>query len=90
MSNPRKQRKEQIETERLAVANRWYWRWLPNRSWQAIMFVGLGSAAMIMFVSWVRGLPSDLNMRAAVVAVLWLAFAVLVYARDRALARLPR
>ncbi|WP_322463541.1 hypothetical protein [Pseudomonas sp. RP23018S] len=90
MSNPRKQRKEQIETERLAVANRWYWRWLPSRSWQAIMFVGLGSASMMLFVSWVRGLPSDLNMRAAVVAVLWLAFAVLVYARDRALARLSR
>lgn len=90
MSNPRKQRKEQIEAQRLAVANRWYWRWLPNRSWQAIMFVGLGSAAMILFVSWARGLPSDLNMRAAVVAVLWLAFTVLVYARDRALAQLPR
>lgn len=61
-----------------------------HRSWQAIMFVGLGSAAMMLFVSWARGLPSDLNMRAAVVAVLWLAFTVLVYARDRALARLPR
>jgi hypothetical protein len=91
MSNPRKQRKEQIdESERLAVANRWYWRWLPNRSWQAIMFVGLGSAAMILFVSWARGLPSDLNMRAAVVAALWLAFTALVWARDRALAQLSR
>lgn len=90
MSNKRKQRKGQIEAERLAIANRWYWRWLPNRSWQAIMFVGLGTAAMILFVSWGQGLPSDLNIRAAVVAVLWLLFTALVYVRDRALAQLSR
>lgn len=90
MSNPCKQRKDQIESKRLAVANRWYWVWLPNRSWQAIMFVGLGTAAMILFVSWMRGLPFDLNIRAAVVAVLWLFFTALVYARDRALAQLSR
>lgn len=90
MSNPRKQRKDQIESARLAVANRWYWRWLPNRSWQAIMFVGIGTAAMILIVSWARGLPFDLNIRAAVVAVLWLFFTALVYARERALAHLSR
>lgn len=87
MSNQRKKRKVQMASERLAVANRWYWRWLPNRSWQAIMFVGLGTAAMIFFVSCARGLPSDLNMRAAVVASVWLLFTALVYARDRALAQ---
>jgi hypothetical protein len=90
MSHPRKQRKELIKSKRLALGNRWYWRWLPNRSWQAIMFVGLGSAAMILFVSWARGLPFELNMRAAVAAVLWLALTVLVYARDKALAKLSR
>ncbi|MEB0222242.1 hypothetical protein [Pseudomonas sp. AB12(2023)] len=67
MSNKRKRRKEQMESERLAVANRWYWRWLPNRIWKAIMFVGLGSAAVIWAVGWARGLPFDLNIRAAVV-----------------------
>ncbi|CZT30774.1 hypothetical protein [Pseudomonas cerasi] len=86
MSNKRKQ----MESQRLAIANRWYWRWLPNRNWQAIMFVGFGTAAMILLVSWVRGLPSDLNIRAAVVAILWLLFTALVYARDRALAQLSR
>lgn len=89
-ATPRKQRKDQIEAKRLEIASRWYWRWLPNRSWQAIMFVGLGTAAMILFVSLARGLPSDLNVRAVVVAVLWLLLTALVYARDRALAQLTR
>lgn len=90
MSNARKQRRDQIESTRLAIANRWYWRWLPNRSWRAIMFAGLGTSAMILFISWARGLPTDLNIRAAVVAVLWLLFASLIYARDRALAQLSK
>lgn len=90
MSNKRKQRKQQIESERLAIAERWYWRWLPARSWKAILFVGLGTAAMILLVSWAQGLPADLNIRAAGVAVLWLFFAALVYARDRAMAQVPK
>ncbi|RMW17445.1 hypothetical protein [Pseudomonas syringae group genomosp. 7] len=90
MSNHSKLRKQKIESDRLSVANRWYWCWLPNRSWQAIMFVGLGTAAMIMFVSWARGLPFDLNIRAAAVAVVWLIFTALVYSRDRALAQIGK
>ena len=90
MSDQRRKRKQQIDAERLAIANRWYWRWLPSRSWQAIMFVGLGTAVMILFVSWARGLPSDLNLRAGVIAALGLLLTALVYARDRALGRLSR
>lgn len=90
MSDHPTPRKQLIESDRSAVANRWYWCWLPNRSWQAIMFVGLGSAALMMFVSWGRGLPFDLNIRAAVVAVVWLIFTALVYARDRALAQIGK
>ncbi|KWT14908.1 hypothetical protein AL047_08875 [Pseudomonas syringae pv. broussonetiae] len=45
---------------------------------------------MILFVSWARGLSSDLNIRAAVVAVLWLLNTALVYARGRALIQFSR
>ncbi|EGH26413.1 hypothetical protein PSYMO_35198, partial [Pseudomonas amygdali pv. mori str. 301020] len=50
----------------------------------------LGTAAMILFVSWARGLSSDLNIRAAVVAVLWLLNTALVYVRGRALIQFSR
>ena len=90
MSDRRKRGKQQIDSERLAIANRWYWRWLPNRSWQAIMFVGLGTAAMILFVSLAQGLPTYLNLRAGVVAAVWSLFTAMVYARDKALGQLSK
>ncbi len=52
------------------------------------MFEGSGMAAIILFVSWARGLTSNLNIRAAAVAVLRLLLTSLFYARDRALAQL--
>jgi hypothetical protein len=89
MSNRRKQQKSsKTELVRKEMANKWYWRWLPNRSWQSILFIGLGSAALILMVSWFAGLPPELNIRAALTAAIWMFFTALVYAKNRALAHL--
>jgi hypothetical protein len=88
MENKKLNQRSEIECRRAKVANRWYWRWLPDRSWQSFIFVGLGTAVLILIVSWSAGFKSDMNLRAALVAAIWLSFAALAYVKKRKLGQL--
>jgi hypothetical protein len=81
---------EQISAPSSQMAAARYWRWLPDWSWQRVLFVGGTMVALLIMLSMSQDKPTpDLSFRVMLLAVGTLAVSALAFAKESALGKAP-